>query len=106
MIKSCSGRAGDEVRGRCVVDAVAGVHGLVAERDREHRLAHPGRADQECVCFLLDEAQRRELVHEALVDGGLGAEVEFLERLGGGESGHAQATGELALLGCRDLDRE
>ena len=61
------GGAGDEVGGGCVVDAVAGVDGLQAERDREHRLADAGRPDRQDVGLLLDEAQRRELVDEAAV---------------------------------------
>jgi hypothetical protein len=37
-------RLGDKVGGGGVVDTVAGLGGLAAERDREHRLADPGRA--------------------------------------------------------------
>ena len=37
------------------------------------------------LALLLDEAQRREVVDEAAVEGGLGVEVELLERLAGGK---------------------
>ena len=55
---------GDEVRGGGVVDAVAGLHRLQAERDRQHRLADPGRPDEQDVGFLLDEPQRGELLDQ------------------------------------------
>ena len=95
------GGAGDEVGGGRVVDAVAGVDGLEAEGDREHRLADAGRPDGEQVGLLFDEPQRRELVDEAAIERGLGAEVELLERLGRREPGEPQAAGEAALLRSR-----
>ena len=80
-----AGGAGDEVGGGGVVDAVAGVHGALAERDREHCLADAGRADQQAVGFLLDEPEGGEVFDEPAVEGGLRGEVELLERLVGGE---------------------
>src|SRR3954451_12194287 len=100
------GGAGDEVGGGGVVDAVAGVDGLEAERDREHCLAGARRADEEKIGLLGDEAQGGELVDEAAIERGLGAEVELLERLGGGKAGEPQPAGEAALLGGGDLDVE
>jgi hypothetical protein len=96
----------DEVCGGRVVDAVAGVHGLQAERDREHRLADAGRADGENVGLLFDEPQRRELVDEATIDRRLRGEVELLQRLGRGEPGEPQPAGEAAFSGRVDLDVE
>ena len=72
----------DEVGGCRVVDAVAGVHGLDAECDREHRLAGAGRPDRKNVGLLFDEPQRGELVDEATIERWLGGEVEVLEGLG------------------------
>ena len=77
--------AGDEVGGGGVVDAVAGLDGLVAERHREMRLADSGWPDQQDVGLLLDEPQRRELIDHAAVEGGLGVVVELLQGLAGGE---------------------
>ena len=100
------GGAGDEVGGGGVVDAVAGVDGFEAERDREHRLADAGWPDREDVRVFFDEAQRRELFDEAAVDRGLGGEVEVLEGLGGGEPGEAQAAGEAPFERRLDFDFE
>jgi len=100
------GGAGDEVGGGGVADAVAGVDGLEAERDREHCLAGAGRPDEQEVGLLVDEAQGGELVDEAPIERGLGAEVELLQGLGGWEPGEPQAAGEAALLGRGDLDVE
>jgi hypothetical protein len=65
-----------------------------------------GRADEQEIRLLVDEAQRGELVDEPPVERGLGAEVELLEGLGRGEPGEPQAAGEAALLGRGDLDVE
>jgi hypothetical protein len=40
------------------------MHGLEPERRGQHRLADPGRADQQHVGLLLDEPQRRELLNQ------------------------------------------
>jgi hypothetical protein len=48
------------------------VHGFQAECDRQHRLADAGRADQQGVGLLLDEAQGRELLNEPTVEVWLG----------------------------------
>jgi len=77
--------ASDEVGGGGVVDAVAGVDSLVAQRDHEVCLADAGRPDQQDVCFLLDESQRREVLDKAAVESRLGVEVELLDGLAGGE---------------------
>jgi hypothetical protein len=65
-----------------------------------------GRADQQHVGFLLDEPQRRELVHQGAVDAGLRGEVELLQRLGRREPGEPHPAGETALLGRLHLDVE
>ena len=92
------GGAGDEVGGGGVVDAVAGLDGAVAEDRGEHRLANAGRADQQQIGLVLDEPQRREVLDQAAVQRGLGAEVELVERVAGGELGEAQSALEAALL--------
>jgi hypothetical protein len=47
--------AGDQVGGGDVADAVAGVDGQVAERERQVGLADAGWADQQHVGVLVDE---------------------------------------------------
>ena len=96
--------AGDEIGGGRVVDAVAGVHGLQAEGDREHCLADSGRPDQQGIGLLLDEPKRGELIDQAPAQRRLGGEVELLERLGLREVGEAQPPVQSALLGGLDLD--
>ena len=51
------GGAGDEVSRGCVVGAVSLFGGVVAERDREHRLADPWAVRSEHVAALFNEAQ-------------------------------------------------
>ena len=96
----------DEVGGGGVVDAVSGLGGVAAERDREHRLADAGRSDQKQIGLLLDEAERRQLLDHLAVERGLGVVVDLGERLGGREAGEAQPAFEPAPLGRLDLDRE
>jgi hypothetical protein len=98
--------AGDEVGGGGVVDAVAGLDGAVAEDRGEHRLADAGRPDQQRVGLVVDEAQRREVLDEAAVQGRLGVEVELLERPARGQLGEAQPASEAALLDGVDLGGE
>ncbi|RDI73167.1 hypothetical protein Gocc_3109 [Gaiella occulta] len=98
--------AGGEVGGGGVVDAVARLDRLPGETDREHRLAHPGWADEQEVGGLLDEAQRCELVDELSVERGLGVEVEVVQGPGRGQAGETQPPGEAAGLGRLDLDLE
>src|SRR5581483_11364961 len=97
---------GDEVGGGRVVDAVALLGGVAAERDGEHRLADAGRPDQQHVALVLDEAQGGELVDELAVESGLGVVVDLGQRLRAGEAGKAQPPLEPAALGRLDLDRE
>ena len=62
-------------------DGSAGFDDRAPERDGEMRFAHARRAEDEDVFGLAEEARRRQLAHEALIDGGLECEVEIVERL-------------------------
>src|SRR6266540_2148771 len=98
--------AGDEVGGGRVVDAVAGLDRLAAERDCEHRFADAGRPDQQDVAVLLDEAERGELFDHAAVERRLGVVVDVGERLLGREAGEAEPALEPAPLDRLHLESE
>jgi hypothetical protein len=70
-------------------DAVPGLAGLDRERDREVRLAGPGRPEKADVHVLLGPSELREVKDQRLLGGGLGGEVEVLERLVSREGGVA-----------------
>jgi hypothetical protein len=57
-----------------------------------------GGSDQQAVGLLLDEPQRREVLDEPAVEGGLRGEVELLECFVGGEPGEPHPTVEATLL--------
>jgi DNA replication protein DnaC len=56
-------------------------HRGVSQADREHGLADAGRADEQHVGGVFDEAQGGQLGDQFGVEAGLGGEVELLERL-------------------------
>ena len=56
--------------------------------------------------FLFDEPQRREVLDHAAIEGGLGAEVELLDRLAGGQLGEAQSPLQAPLRGRVDFGFE
>nr|WP_244321115.1 hypothetical protein [Streptomyces melanosporofaciens] len=60
------------------VDAVSGLDRGPGQGDREHGLADPGRADEQHVGGVVEEAQGGQVADEFLVDAGLGGEVEVL----------------------------
>jgi site-specific DNA recombinase len=68
-----------QIRGGGVVGAHPGGDRGVPEADGEHGLADSGRADEQHVGGVLDEAQGCELGDEFRIDGGLCAEVEVGE---------------------------
>jgi len=92
----------DEVVGGDEVGAEAGVNGLDGEGDGKVRLADAGRSEEYHVLGLVDEAEGTELGDLAGIDGGLEVEVELVESLAGGESGHVEAGLEIA--GSAGLD--
>ena len=75
--------AGGELGRGGVVGAHPGGHRGVAEADREHCFADPGRADQQHVGGVFDEAEGGQLGDQFRVDRWLGAVVE----VGQGERG-------------------
>ena len=75
----------------------------MAEDRGEHRLADARRADEQHVGLVFDEAQRGEVLDQAAVQRGLGAEVELVERAAGGELGEAQPALQAALLDRGDF---
>src|SRR5207244_12627436 len=84
-------------------DFVAAATGFVGEGLREVTFAHPGRAVHQDALVAFDELAGGEGEDLVLVEFGIEAEVEALERLGGIEGGAAQAQAELALGAALDL---
>ena len=62
---------------------------LQAQSNAEHGLPCPGRADDQDVLPVLEEAQRGEVSHQTTVHRGLELEVELLEGLAVGKTGEA-----------------
>ena len=79
-----AGAAGGEVLGGGEVDPVPGLDRGAGQPDREHRLADPGRADEQDVGGLVEEPQRRQVADQRLVDAGLGGVVEVGQGVAGG----------------------
>src|SRR3989442_1339898 len=84
-------------------DFVAAAAGFVGEGLREVALAHPGRAVHQDALVAFDELAGGEIEDLGLVELGIEAEVEALERLGGIEGGAPQAQTELALGAALDF---
>ena len=94
------GQRGEQRRGAGEEDRVAGLDGGAAEGDGEMRLADAGRAEEQDILGLGDEAAGGELANQPLIDGGLEFEVELFERLHRREVRDLDAHGDaLALLG-------
>jgi len=64
---------------------VSGQAGADAERDREVGLAGAGRAEQDDVLLAVQEVELAEMQDRLAPQAGLEGEVEFFERLAGGE---------------------
>lgn len=77
---------GGEFGGGGEVDAVAGVDGRSSEGDRQHGLAHSGRADEQHVGGVVEEAEGGQVADQLLVDAGLGSEVEVGQGPGLGQA--------------------
>src|SRR5262249_9160737 len=75
------GQRTDERGGRGEQHAVAVFDGLEAEPDREMRLAHAGRPEDDQVLAMLDEVAGTERLDLLLVDRRLVAEIEALQAL-------------------------
>ncbi|MER0485060.1 hypothetical protein ABR737_43215 [Streptomyces sp. Edi2] len=95
---------GGEFRGGGEVDAVAGIDGCSSERDGQHSLAHSGRADEQHVGGVVEEAEGGQVADQLLVDAGLGGEVEVGQGPGLGQAGEPFPGGEFAGFGGLDLD--
>jgi len=81
--------------------------GSAAQRDGQVGLADAGRAEQDDVLAVGDEATRRELLNEPLVERRLEREVEIVERLDRGEVRNLHAHGDaLAVLGVHLVAQE
>ena len=79
--------AADPLLGGRERDAVAALAGLDPQRDREVGFAGAGWADEADVGVLFDPGELREVHDQRPLGGGLGGEVEVLERLVRGEAG-------------------
>ena len=82
---------------------VVGANNGVAEGLCDVGLSGAARSSDEDRDFLGDEAAGGEVGDEGLVDGGIGAEVELLERLGGAEPRAADAQVRLVVLASCDF---
>ncbi len=79
-----------EVVGGGEVAAVAGLDGDGGEGDGEVGFAAAGLSEQQDGPVLVDEAERREVVDQLAVDGGLELVVEVVDAAPVGEAGVAQ----------------
>ena len=79
--------AGGQVRGGGEVDPVPGLDRGAGQADRQHRLADPGRPDEQDVGGVVEEPQRGQVADQRLVDAGLGGEVEVGQGPGLGQAG-------------------
>ena len=70
----------EEVLGPDEIDAEAVLDGAEAEGDREMRLAHAGRAEEQDIGRFGHEGQGGELLDLALIDRWLKSEVKLVER--------------------------
>ena len=86
--------------------ALAGEAGADRQRDREVRLAGPGRAEQDHVFLAVQEVELAEVLDHLLLDRALEGEVELLERLAGGEPRGADPGLAAVRLACGDLGGE
>jgi hypothetical protein len=77
---------GDPLGGGGEGDPLAGEAGADRDRDRQVRLAGPGRAEQNDVLARVEEVELAEVLDHLALDGALEAEVELLERLAGREA--------------------
>ena len=87
-------------------DALAGQAGADRDRDREVRLAGPGRAEQDDVLAGVQEVELAEVLDDLALDRALEGEVELLERLAGGEARGLDAALAAVALARGDLGRE
>ena len=87
-------------------DAVAGLAGLDRQRDREVRLAGARGPEEADVHVLGGPGELGEVQDQRLLGGGLGGEVEVLQRLVRGERGVADAVARAGGVAGEDLGFE
>jgi hypothetical protein len=85
------------------VDRVAGLAGGDGQADRQHGLAHPWRAEEADVGFLLDEAEGGQVADLAGVQLGLEGEVEGVQALVVGQARELERIAEPPALPDADF---
>src|ERR671919_438804 len=91
---------------RRATHAVAGEAGADRDRDRQVRLAGPGRPEQHDVVLGVQEVELAEVLDHLLLDRALEGEVELLERLAGREARRLDPVLAAVAVPRCDLGRE
>ena len=88
---------------RPVVDASAGLGGRDRQADRQMRLAHPRRAEQDNVLAAVEESQLVQALDLLALDARLEGEIKLRQRLDGRQARGAHRGLQATVVAQRDL---